>query len=142
MFVATPSWDNRAPNGKRAVTVHAFTDVDEWFTFHNDETELETKDQLMLEQCWQRLHAAIPELGSAAEVIETATPRSFYETTRRKLGMVGGVIPPTPAFWLNEPSYRTSFPNLFIISDTTSPGSIEGLVRDAWLLANNLISGK
>jgi phytoene dehydrogenase-like protein len=138
MFAATPAWDSRAPSGKRAVTVHAFTDVDDWFTFHNDETELETKDQQMLEQCWQRLHAAIPELGSAVEVIETATPRSFYETTRRKLGMVGGVVPLSPGFWQSEPSYSTSFFNLFIISDTTSPGGIEGLVRDAWLLANHL----
>ena len=138
MFAAAPSWDSRAPTGKRAVTVHAFTDVDEWFTFHNDETELETKDQQMLEQCWQRLHAAIPELGSAAEVIETATPRSFYETTRRKLGMVGGIIPPTPAFWLTEASFRTVLPNLFIVSDTTSLAGVEGLVREAWLLANHL----
>jgi phytoene dehydrogenase-like protein len=138
MFAATPAWDRRAPSGKRAVTVHAFTDVDDWFTFHNDETELEIKDQQMLEQCWQRLHAAMPELGSAAEVIETVTPRSFYETTRRKLGMVGGIIPPTPAFWLSEPNYKTSLTNLFIISDTTSLGSLEGLARDAWLLANHL----
>jgi phytoene dehydrogenase-like protein len=142
MFAATPSWDSRAPSGKRAVTIHAFTDVDDWFTFHNDETELETKDQQMLEQSWQRLHAAIPELGSGAEVIETATPRSFYDTMRRKLGMVGGIIPPSPAFWLSEPGYRTPLPNLFIISDTSSLGSIEGLVRDAWLLANHLTPGK
>ncbi|HEV2826559.1 MAG TPA: FAD-dependent oxidoreductase [Pyrinomonadaceae bacterium] len=142
MFAAAPAWDSRAPNGKLAVTVHVFTDVDEWFTFHNDEAELEAKDQQMLEQCWQRLHAAIPELGSTAEVIETATPRSFYETTRRKLGMVGGIVPPTPAFWQTEPSYKTSLSQLFIISDTTSFGGIEGLVREALALANHLTPGK
>jgi phytoene dehydrogenase-like protein len=142
MFAAAPSWDSRAPNGKRAVTVHAFTDVDEWFTFHNDEAELEAKDQQMLEQCWQRLHVAMPELGSTAEVIETATPRSFYETTRRKLGMVGGIVPPTSAFWQSKAGYKTFRSNLFIISDTTSFGGIEGLVRDAWVLANHLIPCK
>jgi C-3',4' desaturase CrtD len=138
MFAAAPAWDSRAPNGKRAVSVHAFTDVDEWFTFHRDESELEQKDQQMLEQCWRRLHSAIPELGSAAEVIETATPRSFYETTRRKLGMVGGVVPPSPRFWQSEPSHKTALSNLFIVSDTTSPGGIEGLTRAAWALVEQL----
>jgi len=40
-FAAAPSWDSRAPAEKRAVTVHAFTEVDDWFTFHKDETELD-----------------------------------------------------------------------------------------------------
>jgi prolycopene isomerase len=138
MFAAAPSADVRAPAGKRAVTVHAFTDVHEWFTFHRDETELEAKDQQMLELCWDRLHSAMPELGSSIEVIETATPRSFYDLTRRKLGMVGGVIPRPSAFWLNEPSFQTALPNLFIVSDTTYPGNIEGLTRSALILANHL----
>jgi C-3',4' desaturase CrtD len=138
MFAAAPSWDKSAPAGKRAVTVHAFTDVDEWFTFHKDETELEDKDQQMLEGCWQRLHAALPELGSSIEVIDTATPRSFYDLTRRKLGMVGGVIPTAEDFWLGGSSYETTIPNLSIVSDTTSIGGIEGLTRSALLLANKL----
>ena len=138
MFAAAPSWDARAPVGKRAVTVHAFTDVDEWFTFHKDETELEDKDQQMLERCWQRLHAAMPALGSRIEVIDTATPRSFYDLTRRKLGMVGGVIPTAEDFWLDGASYETTLPNVFIVSDTASIGGIEGLTRSALVLANKL----
>ncbi len=142
-FAASPSWDSRAPEGKRAVTVHAFTDVDAWFTFHHDETELEERDQKILEQCWQRLHSALPELGSSVEVIETATPRTFYDLTRRKLGMVGGVSSGSPSgkFWLGEPAFTTALPNLFIVSDTTYPGGVAGLTRSALLLANKL-SGK
>lgn len=139
MFAAAPAWESRAPKGKRAVTVHAFTDVDEWFTFHRDESELEENDQRMLEQCWRRLHSSIPELGNAAEVIETATPRTFYENTRRKLGMVGGIVPPSPQFWQSEASYQTALFNLFIVSDTTSTAGIEGLTQSAWILANRLI---
>ena len=136
MFAAAPAWDSRAPKGKRAAVVHAFTDVDEWFTFHTDETELEEQDQQMLEQCWQRLHAAIPELGSHAEVIETVTPRDYYETTRRKLGMVGGLIPSlTPS---QSSSHQTSVPNLFIVGDTTAAGNIEAVTQAAWQLANKL----
>jgi C-3',4' desaturase CrtD len=138
MFAAAPSWDPRAPAGKRAVTVHAFSDVDDWFTFHKDEAELEEKDQRMLERCWQRLHAAMPELGSRIEVIDTSTPRSTYDLTRRKLGMVGGVIPTPGDFWLDGPTYLTTVPNVFIVSDTTSIGGIEGLTCSALLLANKL----
>jgi C-3',4' desaturase CrtD len=138
LFATAPSWDSRAPAGKRAVTVHAFTDVDEWFTFHKDEKELEERDQQMLELCWGRLHSAMPELGSSVEVIDTATPRTFYDLTRRKLGMVGGIGPTRDSFWLNEPSYATSLPNVFIVSDTTYPGGIAGLTRSALVLANKL----
>ncbi len=134
-FSAAPEWDKRAPAGKRAVTVQTFTDVDDWFTFHTDESELEAKDQQRLEQCWTQLHQAMPHLGSSIEVIDTATPRSFYEQTRRKLGMVGGlpVDVCTP-----EPRYQTGISNLFIISDTVSPGGIAGLTYSAFALANKL----
>jgi phytoene dehydrogenase-like protein len=138
MFAAAPSWDPRAPAGKRAVSVHTFTEVDEWFTFHKDETALEDKDQQMLERCWQRLHAAMPELGSRIEVIDTATPRTFYDLTRRKLGMVGGAIPDAEAFWFDGSGYETTVPNLSVVSDTTSTGGIEGLTRSALVLANKL----
>ncbi|MDQ6652565.1 MAG: FAD-dependent oxidoreductase [Acidobacteriota bacterium] len=138
LFAAAPSWDSRGPDGKRAVTLHAFTDVDEWFTFHRDETELEQKDQHMLEVCWHQLHAAMPELGSNVEVIETATPRSFYDLTRRKLGMVGGAIAAPDYFWSKSPSYQTSLPNLFIVSDTVQGGCIAGLTRSALVLANKI----
>lgn len=140
LFAAAPSWDTRAPAGKRAATVHAFTDVDEWFTFHRDETELEERDQQMLERCWGRLHSAMPELGSAVEIIDTTTPRTFYDLTRRKLGMVGALRPTGDSFWLHQPSYQTSLPNVFIVSDTTYPGGIAGLTRSALVLANKLAS--
>lgn len=137
-FAAAPSWDLRAPQGKRAVTVHSFTNVDDWFTFHTDETELEHKDQLMLEACWHRLHTTMPELGSSVEVIDTATPKTYYDQTRRKLGMVGGVIPTPNSFWTNQPHYLTCYPNLFIVSDTISPGGIAGITNSALNLVNRL----
>ena len=141
-FAPAPPWDQRAPAGRRAVTVHAFTEVEEWFTFHKDDTDLEDKDQAMLEACWHRLHSAMPELGSRIEVIDTATPRSFYDQTRRKLGMVGGVVPTPAKFWLNRPSYLTSFPNLYIVSDTTFAGGVGGLTVSAFNLANKLTGSK
>lgn len=137
-FNAAPPWDRRAPAGKRAVTVHAFTEVDDWFSFHTSEDESEAKDQQMLEACWERLHAAMPELGSRVEVIESINPRGYYDSTRRKLGMVGNVIPTASQFWRGQPSYLTSLPNLFLISDTTSPGGLASLSRSALILADKL----
>jgi phytoene dehydrogenase-like protein len=139
LFFTSALAEARAPAGKKAITVHYFTDVEEWFTFHQDETELEAADQQMLERCWQRLHTVIPELGDSVEVIETATPRTFYELTRRKLGMVGG-LPLAGEFWQEQPSYLTAVPNLYLISDTANAWGIEELTRSAWLLANKLAS--
>ena len=142
LFATAPSWDSRAPAGKRAVTFHKFTEVDNWFAYHKDETQLEQKDQQMLEAWWGQLHATMPELGSSIEVIDSATPRSFYDSTRRKLGMVGGIIPSPESFWSTQPSYQTSLPNLFIVSDTVQPGGIAGLTRSAFGLANKLSLSK
>jgi C-3',4' desaturase CrtD len=137
-FAPAPPWDPRAPEGKRAVTVQAFTDVDDWFTYHQDQTELEEKDQSTLESCWQQLHTSMPELDNQIEVIETATPRTFYDQTRRKLGMVGGVIPTPGRFWQHGPSHQTTVPSLYIISDTVSSGGIAGLTRSALNLADHI----
>src|SRR5437660_2411476 len=113
----------RAPEGKLAVTVSTFTDAEDWFTFHEDESAHEQKDQASLELAWTRLHASMPELGDEVEVIETATPQTFYETTRRKFGMVGGLCSSGVSF-VSEDNFRTIFPNVFLVGDTvsSSPG--------------------
>ncbi len=138
VIAMSPAWDERAPAGKRAVTVHAFTDVDEWFTFHRDETELEDADQRMLEAVWERLHKAMPELGNSIEVIESVTPRAFYDQTRRKLGMVGGLTVTPSFFWELGSGFLTSLPNLFIVSDTTASGGVAGVSQAALGLADHL----
>jgi phytoene dehydrogenase-like protein len=117
-FAAAPEWDPRAPDGYRAVTVWTWSDVDKWFTFHQNAEEHEKLDQENIQRCWGMLHDAMPELGDSVEVIETATPQNYYQDTRRKLGMVG-----RPNFGLTAnllASYKTIFPNLFLIGDTIS----------------------
>lgn len=137
-FNSAPAWDQRAPAGKRALTVHAFTDVDDWFSFHTGEAELEARDQSMLESCWERLHEAMPELGSGVEVIDTMNPRGYYDSTRRKLGMVGNVLRAGSQCWQEQASYVTSLPNLFIISDTSSLANLAAISRSALALADHL----
>lgn len=101
----------------RTVTLKSATDVNEWFTYHASEEDFEESDQAALERFWTKLHAAIPELGSGIEVIETANPRTFYDQTRRKLGMVMGLQSS------KIPSLQAVLPNLFVVGDTVSPFS-------------------
>lgn len=139
MFAAAPSWDTRAPAGRRAVTVSTFTEATQWFAFHEDETEHEAQDQQMLEQCWQQLHAAVPELGDGIEVIETWTPRTYYENTRRKLGMVGGVGQSLAVFGSNSLTHLTTVPNLFLVGDSAFPGNgIAAVTHSALVVANEI----
>jgi phytoene dehydrogenase-like protein len=137
---AAPAWDARAPEGKRAATLTAFTDAEQWFAFHSDETEHEEQDSRALEALWSRLHAALPELGSGAEVFETATPRTFYERTRRRLGMVAG-LPRTPDL-LSGPhalTHRTHVPNLLLVGDTVFPGpGLAPVTHSAVVVANEV----
>jgi phytoene dehydrogenase-like protein len=139
MFSAAPEWDSRAPEGKRAVTVWASADVADWFAFHQDEEAHSEQDQETLERLWPHLHATMPELGDGVEVIESATPRTFHETTRRKLGMVGGLCS-TPARMAAQFG-TTIFPNLFLVGDTSSLGNgVEAVSRSALNLADALAS--
>src|SRR5205807_31430 len=111
--------DSSSGSGNRAMTVTTFTHAEDWFSFHEDSTAHEQQDKAALEFWWPRLHGALPELGSGVELIETATPQEFYETTRRRFGMVGNPIGDVSAdFKLG----RTPFPNLFIVGDTASSG--------------------
>jgi C-3',4' desaturase CrtD len=139
MLGAAPVWDARAPEGKRAATANAFTDAEQWFAFHSDESEHEEQDARALEALWSRLHASLPELGAGAEVIETATPRTFYERTRRRLGMVGGVGQSPELYENNAPTHRTAVPRLLLVGDTVFPGNgVAAVTHSALVVANEI----
>jgi C-3',4' desaturase CrtD len=139
MLGAAPAWDARAPAGRRAATVNAFTDAEQWFAFHSDESEHEEQDARALKALWERVHAALPELGAGAEVIETATPRTFYERTRRRLGMVGGVGQSPELYTAGVPTHRTAVPRLFMVGDTVFPGNgVAAVTHSALVVANEI----
>lgn len=138
-FAMAPNWDPRAPAGQRAATIQVMTDAEEWFAFHVDEAEQELQDQEQLEIIWKRLHTALPELGAGIEVIDTATPQSFYAGTRRKLGLVGGLGQSLSVFGPDSISHRTLFPNLFLVGDTTFPGAgVAAVSHGALVVANEI----
>jgi phytoene dehydrogenase-like protein len=116
-----------------AATVKASSDVGPWFSYQTSEEDLEEWDQNALESMWARLHRAVPELGPDIEVIETANPRSYYDSTRRKLGMVMGV-----ESTVHEKPLRSPFSNLFMVGDTVSGARIDVVVAHSIALANHL----
>ncbi|MGZ5435268.1 MAG: phytoene desaturase family protein [Pyrinomonadaceae bacterium] len=123
-----------APEGKRALTAIAFTQADEWFSFHEDHSWHEEKDQALLESWWTKLHQGLPQLGDSVEVIETSTPQTVYETTRRRLGMIGA-----PSVIDRRALLVPPFPNLFLVGDTASAGlGLEGVANSALGLADHL----
>jgi phytoene dehydrogenase-like protein len=140
MLGAAPAWDARAPEGRRAVTVSAFTEAEGWFSFHEDETGHEEQDQRTLETCWSRMHAALPELGDGAEIIETATPRTIYEETRRRFGMVGGTGRTPDAFGADAVTHLSAVPGLYMVGDTVFPGNGVAAVTHSALVAANEIA--
>lgn len=140
-FAAAPDWDSRAPEGKRAITVSMFTRAEDWFAFHQDESAHEEQDQSTLELLWSRLHSTMPELGDNVEVIETATPRTCYENTRRKLGMIGRPCRSPESTGAEEQYRATIFPNVFLVGDTVCSGlGIAGVSDSASILADVLTS--
>lgn len=134
-LAATSASDRRAPDGKQAVTLKWSVDVNDWFSFQSTDEEYEGWDQAALERFWGQLHRALPELGGDIEVVETATPRTFYDLTRRKLGMVLGVAQTPEAV---RRSHSTTVPNLFIVGDTISGPGLAAVTRSALTLANGI----
>ena len=139
LLVTTPPSDDDsfteftlATHGGTA-TLKSATDVNDWFTYHASEEDFEDSDQSALERFWTKLHAAFPELGGDIEIIETANPRTFYENTRRKLGMVLAVQIP------KIPFSQAVLPNLFVIGDTVSLSpDLASVTESALSLANDL----
>jgi len=128
MFSASPN----AHDGKCAVTVSTFVNVENWFQFQESQDAIEEMDQEHLEKVWRRLHLMIPELGDGVEIIETFTPRDFYELTRRRLGTV--FTKSNKSF-----SFKTHLPNVFIVSDTiTNDWGITAVSELALEVANEI----
>jgi prolycopene isomerase len=122
-------------SGSATAVVSAYTPAEDWFSFHEDREAFETRDRSLLETLWARLHTSMPELGDGVELIETATPQTFYEDLRRRFGMIGR---PTRQS-LNQSAGETPYLKLQLAGDTVAGGlGIEGVVESAWHLADRL----
>lgn len=113
------------------------TEVEDWFSFQQDEDDAESRDQAALEMMWRTLHRSMPEFGPDLEVLETSTPKTYYEQTRRKLGYVMGY---RQSARINRAAHAQVIPNLFMVGDTASDGvaTLDSIVDSALALANTL----
>jgi phytoene dehydrogenase-like protein len=68
------------------------------------------------------------------------TPRDFYETTRRRLGLVGGVGQSLDVFGPNSPTHRTAVPKLYMVGDTVFPGNGVAAVTHSAVIAADEIA--
>ena len=124
-------------DGMCAATIKTGTEVMPWFSFQTTEEDFAEWDQSALEVVWSKLHRALPEFGSEIEVIETANPRTYYDLTRRKLGMVMGI-----ESTMDKQAMSFPFSNVFIVGDTVSGGSVDAVVYSSMHLANHLTQNK
>jgi phytoene dehydrogenase-like protein len=122
--------------GKTAVTVKVSCPVSDWFTYQSSLEDSEAWDQQAMELVWTGLHRAVPELGDSIEIIETANPRTFYDETRRKLGMVLGVEQTHEALSLGP---ATTLPNVFMVGDTACSVGVAAVAMGSARLAHQLL---
>jgi phytoene dehydrogenase-like protein len=135
-FYLSSDAEGKMSGTDRTAVVSAYTDAEDWFSFHEDLAAFEERDQSMLENVWTRLHSAMPELGAAADLIETATPQTFYENTRRRFGMIGSPTPSAPDSITAQP-----FPNLWLVGDTvTETFGAQEIVASALYAAHQIMS--
>ena len=136
VFSAIPGTSNDG-TGQLSATVSAYTNVEDWFSFHEDHAAHEERDQSMLELVWSRMHCAIPELRDGIELIETATPQTFYESTRRRFGMIERVTSVSGS--TAGGAMESPYPNVFLVGDTIAASSgLESVIRSAWTIANEI----
>ena len=134
-FNLAVSTSGTAPPGKRGATFTCPTEIESWFAYQSSEEDYEEWDQEAMTHFWERIHAALPELGGDVEIIETANPRTYYDQTRRKLGIVLGADQPG--------SPQTFLRNLFIVGDTVSAcPRLESVVEAAMAVASDILNPK
>jgi phytoene dehydrogenase-like protein len=134
-FYLSSSKEGNSSGADCTAVVSTYTDAQDWFSFHEDLAAFEDRDRTMLESTWARLHSAMPELGAAVELIETATPQTFYETTRRRFGMIGRPTTASATYSMAE----SPFPNLWLVGDTVAGTfGLDGIVESAWAAARRL----
>ena len=120
-------------DGMCAATIKTGTEAMPWFSFQTTGEDFLEWDQAALEVVWSILHRALPEFGSGIEVIETANPRTYYDLTRRKLGMVMGI-----QSTIDKQATSFPFSNVFIVGDTVSEARVDAVVYSSMHLANHL----
>lgn len=116
----SPEQDSqRAPVGKRAITISTHTALAPWWRLHAQDTRgYDMRRQAYAQRILQNVETILPGLREAADLILPGTPVTFNRFTRRELGWVGG-FPQTNLFNVYGPRLAAG---LWMVGDSIFPG--------------------
>ena len=111
---------NRAPSGKRPVTISTHTKIEPWWRlYENNRDAYLNKRAEYADKLLTAATSALPGLREAVELSLPGTPVTFDYYTGRHLGMVGG-FPQESLFSARGPG--TGVKNLWLVGDSIFPG--------------------
>ena len=115
-----PKWDgDRAPAGRRALTISTHTDLKVWWDlFERDRAAYDARVREYTNRVLAVAEIVLPGLRDAAELILPGTPVTFQRFTRRIGGWVGG-FPQTSLFRVWGPRLA---PEMWLVGDSIFPG--------------------
>jgi phytoene dehydrogenase-like protein len=135
----SPAWDaDRAPQGRRTLTLSTHTELGDWWDLHErDRQAYEVRKQKVTEQVLSAAEVAIPGLRDAAGLILSGTPVTFQRFTRRDWGWVGGF----PQTSLTRAWGPRLAPGLWLVGDSVFPGqSVPAVALGGLRVAQSLLA--
>ena len=116
----SPEWDSqRAPIGKRAITISTHTEIEQWWhAQESDPKAYQLKRKRLQEKILRTVETLLPGIKQHADVILDGTPQTFAYFTGRQRGWVGG-FPQTNLMQTMAPRLSK---NLWMVGDSIFPG--------------------
>jgi C-3',4' desaturase CrtD len=116
----SPVWDtDRAPPGRRAITLSTHTDPSPWWDLHEaNHDAYDARKATWTDRVLAAAEAALPGLRDAADPILPGTPVTFARFTCRSRGWVGGF--PQTHLWRTRPPHVA--PGVWMVGDSIFPG--------------------
>lgn len=119
----SPAWDRqRAPEGKRAITVSTHVEAARWLDIAHDKEAYQHEKHAFERLLLRQVERALPNIRDGIEVFLSGTPKTFRGFTRRVGGTVGGIPQTRQAANFAAPSHRSDIGGLFLAGDTVFPG--------------------
>lgn len=134
----SPQWDtNRAPQGKRAVTITTHTAIQSWWDLYQSDPQAYAERKAHYQDCLlNAIDHYLPGFRQNVSFVLAGTPLTYQFYTGREGGVVGG-FPQTSLFKARGP--RTDIPNLHLVGDSIFPGqSTAGVTIGAMRVAEGV----
>jgi phytoene desaturase len=111
-----------AAPGKAVVQVIMETDFDAWCALRDDETAYEAEKQRVAAELLDRLEAHLPGIAGAVEMIDVATPWTFWRITRNRRGAYEGWLMTKDMMTTRIPKTLPGLDNFYMAGQWVEPG--------------------